>query len=81
MRIKLCAFQNKLVGYMEVPENTTPRFDLILTQPVQAYTPSRNVVIPLMDGPLNTRCTFEWTGMIEDDPKNSARIYQLTKIS
>ena len=86
MKIRLQAFRGKLYGYMEVPENTTPRFDLGLTQPIQVFNNGfTGKDIPLMSTPLNTRCTFEWTGKVEmfDDGLNcqGARIYELTKIN
>jgi len=85
MKILLRAFGGKLSGYMEVPENTTPRFDLALTQPISCFNNGYyGKDIPLMEMPLTTRCTFEWTGKIEmfNDGKNvgGARVYELTKI-
>lgn len=83
MKIRLSAFGEKLVGYMEVPENTTATFDLVLLQPIQVFTKNYKDY-PLMDNPLQARCTFEWTGMVEmfDDGKRGrgARIYVLTKM-
>lgn len=66
---------------MEVPENTTSKFDLVLTQPVQSFNPGYGKSTPMMDSPLHTRCTFEWTGQQEYSLDTPARIYQLTKIS
>lgn len=79
MKIRLSAFSGKLVGYMEVPENTTPRFDLVLTQPIQVYSDGFSEHT-MMDAPLNTRCTFEWTGKFDSLGENAYRIYELTKI-
>lgn len=85
MRILLRAFGGKLTGYMEVPENTTHKFDLALTQPIRAFNDGfQKKDIPLMQAPLNTICTFEWTGKVElfDDNVHGqgARIYELTQI-
>ena len=80
MRIKLHAFGNKLTGYMEVPENTTPKFDLVLLQPIQLFNDGFQGEDMPMNPPIHTRCTFEWTGKYEGFEENSARIYQLTNI-
>lgn len=65
---------------MEVPENTMPTFDLVLMQPIQAFT-SHDFEHNLMDKPLHTRCTFEWNGKNYKDGDNFYREYVLTKIN
>ena len=79
MKILLRAFGGRLKGYMEVPENTTFRFDLVLTQPIQAYSDGFTKH-DMMSAPLHTRCTFEWTGNYEGSNEDSARIYELISI-
>jgi len=83
MKIRLSAFGQRLVGYMEVPEETGTQFSLVLTQPIQVYGDGFSEH-KMMDRPLATKCTFEWEGKTEmfDDEVNGrgARIYVLTKI-
>jgi len=85
MKIVLRAFNNKLQGVMEVPENTTPRFKLALEQPIQianfGFTKKDN--FNLMKSPIKTICVFEWTGgtFVEEGHEfNGAREYQLVDI-
>ena len=76
MKIKLKAFgylESK--QYLDVPENTTPIFELALTQPIQVIVDwegekSREIT------PITTMAKFEWNGMYEGD----AKIYILTDI-
>ena len=76
MKIRLKAFgylESK--QYLDVPENTTPIFELALTQPIQVIVDwegekSRKIT------PIKTIAKFEWNGMYEGD----ARIYILTNI-
>ena len=76
MKIRLKAFgylESK--QYLDVPENTTPIFELALTQPIQVIVDregekSREIT------PIKTMAKFEWNGMYEGD----ARIYILTNI-
>ncbi len=61
MKIVLRAFQGKMSGVMEVPEETGPRFRLAMTQPVQ-FTMFDSSKHPMMPSPLNVIANFEWTG-------------------
>jgi hypothetical protein len=84
MKIVLRAFGGKLSGVMEVPEETGPRFRLALIQPIQAFTADSTHKYPLMSGPLETICEFEYTGMTFSQKGHNwdgAREYQLTDIS
>jgi len=86
MKIVLRAFNNKLNGVMEVPEETGKEFSLAMSQPIQAYSifGSKNNA-DLMKSPISTICTFQWTGntflggSIEHE-FDGAREYQLVKI-
>lgn len=83
MKIVLRAFDGKLSGVMEIPEDTGPIFRLAMTQPVQMKKMDSRNSWPLMTGPLETICTFEWTGgtfVQEGHAWNNAREYQLTHI-
>lgn len=76
MKIVLLAFNNKLSGVMEVPEETGMRFKLSMTQPIQFFKKSFEKEYPLMDTPINTICEFEWTGGTfykKDHPWDGAR--------
>jgi hypothetical protein len=84
MKIVLGAFQNKLCGVMEVPEETGMRFKLVMTQPVQfkslGFGEEKHA---LMDCPVETLCEFEYTGMTfmqKDHPWDGAKEYQLIDI-
>jgi len=85
MKILLRAFQNKLYGVMEVPEETPLRFTLALEQPIQVanFGYTKKDEFALMDSPINTICTFEWTGgtFVGDGHEwDGAREYQLVEI-
>lgn len=85
MKIVLHAFGNKLSGVMEVPENTTPEFKLALTQPVQYKYGNfgDDLNRPMMDNPLHTICTFQYTGAVyvqTGHAYDGAKIYQLVKM-
>ena len=76
MKIRLKAFEYlESKQYLDVPENTTPIFELALTQPIQVIVDwegenSRKTT------PIKTMAKFEWNGMYEGD----AKIYILTDI-
>ena len=76
MKIRLKAFEYlESKQYLDVPENTTPIFELALTQPIQVIVDwagenSRKIT------PIKTMAKFEWNGMYEGD----AKIYILTDI-
>jgi hypothetical protein len=76
MKIILKAFGKLKSEPIDVPENTTSNFDLVLTQPIQCFSTRQGEDIPLMDKDLIKRCRFEWVGKYEND----CRIYQLTEI-
>lgn len=81
MIIQLSAFGNKLVGYLEVPENTTPEFKLVLTQPIQLFNQGNDKKRALMECPLHTICVFSWTGeTVILENRSYARVYVLTRI-
>lgn len=83
MKIVLHAFQHKLSGVMEVPEETGQRFTLVMTQPIQFKSLDHHRGHPLMDSPLETRCVFEWTGKIYNQDGHAwdnGRIYELVSI-
>ncbi len=80
MKIVLHAFGNKLKGIMEVPEDTLPRFRLAMTQPIQKAYIDYGRERDLMQQPINTIATFEWTGRMYSEKGHEydgARIYQL----
>ena len=76
MKIRLKVFEYlESKQYLDVPENTTPIFELALTQPIQVIVDwggenSRQTT------PIKTMAKFEWNGMYEGD----AKIYILTDI-
>lgn len=84
MKIVLKAFQNKLSGVMEVPEETGTRFKLAMTQPIQyKHTIFDSGGEPIMKAPILTICEFEWTGGIysqEGHEYDGAREYTLISI-
>ncbi len=87
MKIVLRAFQGKLSGVMEVPENTGLTFKLAMTQPIQFKMNGSSFSglpkTPLMDKPLHTMCEFEYTGGTfseKDHPWDNAKEYQLVRI-
>lgn len=81
MKIILSAFSGQMMSSpMDVPENTTPYFKMVLVQPIQAYVDNLSNT-PLMSGPLNTVCTFEWNGKINVYENVICREYVLTKIN
>lgn len=85
MKIVLCAFQNKLTGVMEVPEETQNRFRLALEQPVQVanFGFGKKDQFDMMKSPIKTMCIFEWTGGTfhqEGHEWDGAREYQLVEI-
>ena len=64
---------------MEVPENTTPEFELALTQPIQHLSDFngdnlKNIL------PINTIAKFEWTGRWLSTEDIDAKEYILTDI-
>lgn len=80
MKIVLHAFGNKLKGIMEVPEDTSYRFRLAMTQPIQVFVKNHHET-PMMNAPLTRIANFEWTGnvyMQTGHEYDGARIYQLT---
>lgn len=82
MKIVLRAFENKLSGVMEVPENTGLRFKLEMKQPIQVFKGGLEEH-NLMDKPIHTVCEFEWTGQTfsqKDHEWDEAREYQLINI-
>jgi hypothetical protein len=81
MKIVLRAFENKLSGVMEIPEDTGPRFRLAMTQPIQVYKADYKHEYPMMSAGLNKIANFEWTGSTfsqKDHAWDGAREYQLT---
>lgn len=83
MKIVLRAFGNKLSGVMEVPEETGLRFKLAMTQPIQAFSAGYGKEHPLMSGPIEKICYFEWTGKSfsqKGHEWDGAREYQLIDI-
>lgn len=80
MKIKLYAFGRKLSGMMEVPENTSPRFDLILDQPISVFNYGFGEKAIAMNKPFHTLCTFEWTGKYIGFGEKKVREYQLINI-
>ena len=84
MKIVLKAFQNKLSGVMEVPEETGTRFKLMLEQPVQVSNFGYGDEKEMMDKPIHTICEFEWTGGTfcqKGHEFDGAREYQLININ
>lgn len=73
MKIRLYAFGEKLVGreLIDVPENTTTTFDMVLTQPMTKMWGQ-------LGDKIEVRCKFEWNGKIEME--SGARVYQLVDI-
>lgn len=61
---------------MEVPENTTATFQMVLTQPTTLRTSLRGE--KPSDRPIATLCDFQWCGKV--DMKTGARIYRLKDI-
>ena len=85
MKIVLHAFNKKLSGVMEVPEETGHRFRLALMQPIQFKSTGigKDNKHPMMDSPINTICEFEWDGGTyagKDHEWDGARVYQLVNI-
>lgn len=83
MKIVLHAFGDKLVGVMEVPEDTGVRFRLAMTQPIQVFD-SGSSKHELLSQPINKIGTFEWAGKIysqKSHPYDGGRIYQLIDIN
>lgn len=85
MKIVLRAFNNKLSGVMEVPEETGLRFKLQLTQPVAMKSSGYGMgeESPLMSGPIETICEFEYTGKVfmqTGHAWDGAREYQLVSV-
>ena len=80
MKIILKAFGYLESKIMEVPENTTPKFELALTQPIQ-YLSDFNGDNLKNISPINTIAEFEWTGKWFVAPGGlEAREYILTDI-
>ncbi len=84
MKIILTAFGNMKSNLMDVPENTSARWDMVLMQPLQAFTGYNGEKLGEKK-PFETRCTFEWTGKMytwddEMGRMQSARQYVLTDI-
>jgi len=60
---------------IDVPENTTPSYDMVLTQPVQAFSDYYGT--EMFSRPsFPKKCHFEWTGKFLGD----ARLYVLTDL-
>lgn len=79
MKVILQAFNGKLRGeVMDIPESSGTRWDLILTKPTTTVTGYGGEKIG-EHLPLDTRCTFEWTGKI--DSLSHARIYEMIDIT
>jgi len=78
MKIRLHSFGSKLTSeIMDIPENSTPIWDLILTKPVTTVNDSAGSKIG--EHPeMYTKCRFEWTGKVEAE--SGARIYQMIDI-
>ena len=78
MKIILTAFGDKLwSGPMDVPENTSTHFDMVLASPATTITGYSGKKIDER-GPMQTRCRFEWNGKVTVE---GARIYFLTEIT
>jgi hypothetical protein len=83
MKIVLHAFGDKLKGVMEVPEDTSYRFKLVMTQPIQIFQKEMFDKRPMMSSPITKLCIFEWTGGTycqEGHEYDGARVYQLVDI-
>lgn len=75
MKIVLSAFGIMESKPIDVPENTTPSYDMVLTQPIQAfvgYHGDERFSRPS----FAKKCHFEWTGKMLGD----ARLYVLTDL-
>lgn len=82
MKIVLRAFGNKLSGVMEIPEDVGQRFRLAMSQPV-TYKSVDYKEFPLIEGPLDTICEWEWTGKVfsqNGHEWDGAREYQLVSV-
>lgn len=80
MKIVLEAFGKLRSEPMDVPENTSPVFRLVLNQPIQVKTGYSGDKIGEW-GSINTMCEFEWTGKLYSySGGESARIYVLRDI-
>ena len=73
MKIVLSAFGGMMSKVMDIPENSSHEWDMVLTQPMQALYRDTHVETRV---PFHTRCRFEWNGKYIND----ARLYILTDI-
>lgn len=76
MKIILSAFGKLMSQSMDVPENTTPYWDMVLVQPLQVISDFSGEKISERP-PFQTKCRFEWTGKFLD----GSRYYVLADIS
>jgi len=75
MKIKLKALGVLWSKEMDIPDNSTSRWKMVLTQPIQAISGYSGDKIGEF-GPIATVCEFEWIGMYEGD----AKVYVLRDI-
>jgi len=74
MQIRLYAFGGKMKSeLMQVPENTTPTFEMVMENPHTCYHKHFSE-----DPCFRTRCVFEWNGETEAD--GVTRVYNLIEI-
>ena len=73
MQIRLYAFGGKMKSeLMQVPENTTPTFEMVMENPHTCYHKHLS-----KDPCFRTRCVFEWNGETEAD---GVTVYNLIEI-
>lgn len=75
MKIVLSAFGIMESKPIDVPENTTPSYDMVLTQPLQAFSDYHGNEVSQRPS-FHKKCHFEWTGKMLGD----ARYYVLTDL-
>ena len=78
MKIRLYAFGGKMQsGLIDVPENTTPYWDMVLHSPITVISGFSGDKIAEKPS-FGARCRFEWIGKYEAD--SGARVYNLVDI-
>ena len=80
MKVVLEAFGKLKSDVMDIPDNSTPYWDIVLSQPIQAIHRGIGEVTDEIPK-IGARCRFEWTGKsyaLEDG--GFARIYVLKDI-
>lgn len=77
MKIILTAFGEKMWSRpIDIPENSTPVWDMVLMSPIQVFTGYSGQKISEKPA-FGSKCRFEWTGKLTFDGE---RIYVLTDI-